>query len=235
MTGTGLDGAFLGSGAEDMFAASTSLDAPLASALSGSISPESASQQIPSFPNAYSGGKGASWKDPVRRLSHLSDGLGQGLGSFGRGIGRARPSPDERRVRSPTSPSTASVPGITLEFDDSDALFEADEDLPPREDHPESEAAVGLRTLHEDGSSRSAESGSGSIPSTVPDGLAFAPAEMGEWMGDGSEDGEDAEYSHAREEDTRFDDLVGKRLSPGVKEIVGANQSCLMGYSWIYG
>ncbi|KAF8597731.1 hypothetical protein BDV93DRAFT_513047 [Ceratobasidium sp. AG-I] len=208
VTGTGLDGAFLGSGAEDMFTTSSSLDAPLASALSGSISPESAAQQIPSFPNAYSGGKGASWKDPVRRLSHFSDGLGQGLGSLGRGIGRVRPSSSEGRVRSPTSPPASSVPGITLEFDDTDALFEADEDLLPREDQLESEAVEGLRTSREDNSSRSAESGSGSAPSTVPDVVAHANPDMREWMGDGSEAGEDAEYSRAREEDSRFDDLV---------------------------
>ncbi|KAG9073816.1 hypothetical protein FS749_014660, partial [Ceratobasidium sp. UAMH 11750] len=142
---TGSDGAFLGSGTEDPFVASSSLDAPLASALSGSISPESASQQIPSYPNAYSGGRGASWKDPVKRLSHLSDGIGQGLGSFRREIGKV-----ERRVRSPTSPTAPAVPGIKLEFDDNDALFEADEDLPPRE------GEAGLRASREDDGSRSA-------------------------------------------------------------------------------
>ncbi|KAG9074160.1 hypothetical protein FRC06_010891, partial [Ceratobasidium sp. 370] len=196
---TGSDGAFLGSGTEDTFVASSSLDAPLASALSGSISPESASQQIPSYPNAYSGGRGTSWKDPVKRLSHLSDGIGQGLGSFRREIGRV-----ERRVRSPTSPTTPAVPGIKLEFDDNDALFEADEDIPPRE------GEVGLRASREDDGSRSAESNTGSVPSTVPDLPPIATPDLGDWIGDEGLSGEEAEYSRAREEDSRFDDLVGE-------------------------
>ncbi|KAG8739952.1 hypothetical protein FRC10_004951 [Ceratobasidium sp. 414] len=198
---TGSDGAFLGSGAEDTFVASSSLDAPLASALTGSISPESASQQIPSYPNAYSGGRGTSWKDPVKRLSHLSDGIGQGLGSFRREIGRV-----ERRVRSPTSPTAPVMPGIKLEFDDNDALFEADEDLPPRE----GEGVAGLRASREDDGSRSAESNTGSVPSTVPDMPPIATPDLDDWVGDGGLSGEEAEYSRAREEDSRFDDLVGE-------------------------
>ncbi|KAG9076369.1 hypothetical protein FS749_011877, partial [Ceratobasidium sp. UAMH 11750] len=194
---TGSDGAFLGSGTEDTFVASSSLDAPLASALSASISPESASQQIPSYPNAYSGGRSASWKDPVKRLSHLSDGIGQGLGSFRREIGKV-----ERRVRSPTSPTAPTVPGIKLEFDDNDALFEADEDLPPRE------GEAGLRASREDDGSRSAESNTGSVPSTVPDMARILTPDLGDWVGEEGLGGEEAEYSRAREEDSRFDDLV---------------------------
>ncbi|KAG9083383.1 hypothetical protein FRC07_013924, partial [Ceratobasidium sp. 392] len=155
---------------------------------------------IPSYPNAYSGGRGTSWKDPVKRLSHLSDGIGQGLGSLGRGIGKV-----ERRVRSPTSPKTPAVPGITLEFDETDALFEVDEDLPPREVETE-----GLRAAREDDGSRSAESNTGSVPSTVPDMAPLATPDLGEWIGDGGLSGEEAEYSCAREEDSRFDDLVGE-------------------------
>ncbi|KAG8794667.1 hypothetical protein FRC12_022562 [Ceratobasidium sp. 428] len=200
---TGSDGAFLGSGNDESFATSTSLDAPLASALGGSISPESASQQIPSYPNAYSGGRGTSWKDPVKRLSHISDGIGQGLGTFRREIGRV-----ERRVRSPTSPTTPVVPGITLEFDENDALFEVDEDMPPRE--AETDVAAGLGVSREDDGSRSAESNTSSVPSTVPDMAPLATPDIGDWGGDDASNAEEAEYSHAREEDSRFDDLVGE-------------------------
>ncbi|KAG8688416.1 hypothetical protein FRC11_005462 [Ceratobasidium sp. 423] len=208
---TGSEGAFLGSGTDDMFVASSSLDAPLASALSGSLSPTSASQQIPSFPNAYSGGKGTSWNDPVRRLSRLSDGLGQGIGSLKREIGKVRPSSGsgERRVQSPKSPpsNVATTPGIKLEFDD-DALFEVDEDLPSGHVDVPVEGG-GLRPLHDD-ASRSAESGSGSVPSTVPDMIMLASPDVnGDWPGeDDSFGGEEEEYIQAREEDNRFDDLV---------------------------
>ncbi|CAE6421098.1 unnamed protein product [Rhizoctonia solani] len=208
---SGSEGAFLGSGTDGMFAASSSLDAPLASALSGSLSPTSASQQIPSFPNAYSGGKSTSWNEPVRRLSRLSDGFGQGLGSLKREISKVRPSSGsgERRVRSPkSSPSNIeTTPGIKLEFDD-DALFEVDEDLPSShvDEHLE---GGGLRPLHDD-ASRSAESGSGSLPSTVPDMTTLTSPDLnGDWPGDeDSFGGEEEEYIQAREEDNRFDDLV---------------------------
>ncbi|CAE6442054.1 unnamed protein product [Rhizoctonia solani] len=206
------EGAFLGSGAEDMFGASSSLDAPLASALHGSLSPTSTSQQIPSFPNAYSGGKGTSWNDPVRRLSRLSDGLGQGLGSLKREIGKVRPSsgPSERRVRSPKTPpsNVEGIPGIKLEFDD-DALFEVDEEIPPADvDEPVEPGA--LRPSREDDASRSAESGSGSVPSTVPDMTMLAsPALTGDWPEEGdSFGGQEEEYIQACEQDSEFDDLV---------------------------
>ncbi|CAE6456130.1 unnamed protein product [Rhizoctonia solani] len=211
---SGSEGAFLGSGTDGMFAASSSLDAPLASAIKGSLSPTSASQPpIPSFPNAYSGGKSTSWNDPVRRLSRLSDGLGQGLGSLKREIGKVRPSsgPGERRLRSPKSPtSNEGTPGIKLEFDD-DALFEVDEDLPPGNLEAPVDSA-GLRPSPEDDASRSAESGSGSVPSTVPDmTMLVSPDVTGDWPGDSdSFRGEEEDYIQAREEDNRFDDLVGK-------------------------
>ncbi|CAE6449387.1 unnamed protein product [Rhizoctonia solani] len=215
---SGSEGAFLGSGADDMFAVSSSLDAPLASALKGSLSSTSASQPpIPSFPNAYSGGKSTSWNDPVRRLSRLSDGLGQGLGqglgSLKREIGKVRPSSGsgERRLRSPKPPASNedATPGIKLEFDD-DALFEVDEDLPLSNVEELTERA-GLRPLREDDASRSAESGSGSVPSTVPDMLA-TPDVTSDWPGDGdSFRGEEEDYIQARElesKEDRFDDLV---------------------------
>ncbi|KAF8723393.1 acetyltransferase activator, partial [Rhizoctonia solani] len=210
---SGSEGAFLGSGTDDIFGTSSSLDAPLASALKGSLSPTSASQApIPSFPNAYSGGKSTTWNDPVRRLSRLSDGLGQGLGSLKREIGKVRPSSGsgERRQRLPKSPASPedSTPGTKLEFDD-DALFEADEDLPPGNIEEPTDGA-NLRPSREDDASRSAESGSGSVPSTVPDMTMLAsPDVTGDWPGDGdSFRGEEEDYIQAREEDNRFDDLV---------------------------
>ncbi|KAG8690414.1 hypothetical protein FRC08_010539 [Ceratobasidium sp. 394] len=208
---TGSDGAFLGSGTDDTFVTSSSLDAPWASALSASISPESASQQIPSYPNAYSGGS-ATWKDPAKRLSHLSDGISQGLGSFRREIGKV-----ERCVRSPTSPTTPAVPGIKLGFDDNDALFEADEDLPPRE------GEAGLRASREDDGSRSAESNTGSVPSTVPDMARILTPDLGEWVGEEGLGGEEAVYSRAREEDSHFDDLAGEWRMAGAGWIIGVD------------
>ncbi|QRV90460.1 hypothetical protein RhiJN_18478 [Ceratobasidium sp. AG-Ba] len=199
---TGSEGAFLGYGVEDASLGSP-LDATLASALGGSISPESASPQIPSYPNAYSGGRGASWKDPVKRLSHLSDGINQGIGSIRREMGKV-----ERRVRSPTSPTTPLVPGIKLEFDDDDAIFEADEDLPTRES--EGDVPAGLRASREDNSSRSAESNTGSVPSTVPDMVPVATPDLGEWAEDEGLSEEEADYSHAKEEDAHFEELVGE-------------------------
>ncbi|KDN33843.1 hypothetical protein RSAG8_13062, partial [Rhizoctonia solani AG-8 WAC10335] len=163
---SGSDGAFLGSGTDDMFAASSSLDATLASAITGSLSPTSKAQQIPSFPNAYSGGKSISWNDPARRLSRLSDGFGQGLGSLKREIGKVRPSSGsgERRARSPKSPppTVETTPGIKLEFDD-DAIGISSPMKIWRQ------VILKDRLKAEDDASRSAESGSGSVPSTVPD------------------------------------------------------------------
>ncbi|KAJ1310597.1 hypothetical protein OPQ81_009128 [Rhizoctonia solani] len=209
---SGTEGAFLGSDNNDMFTASSSLDATLASAIGGLLSPASPTQQIPSFPNAYSGAKSTSWNEPVRRLSRLSDGLGQGLGSIKREIRKVRPSAGsgERRARSPKSPPTEeSTPGIKLEFDD-DALFEVDEELPPTNVDEPVEGG-GLRPSREDDASRSAESGSGSVPSTVPDMTMLASPDLtGDWPGEGdSFGGEEEEYIQAREEDNRFDDLVG--------------------------
>ncbi|CAE7148824.1 unnamed protein product [Rhizoctonia solani] len=206
---SGSEGAFIGSGTDDMFAASSSLDATLASAIDGSLSPGSASkaQQIPSFPNAYSGGKSINWNDPVRRLSRLSDGLGHGLGSLKREIGKVRPPSGPAERRSPKSPpAVETAPGIKLEFDD-DALFEVDEDLPSG--HMQEPVQGGLRPLHEDDASRSAESGTGSVPSTVPDMTMLTSPELaGDWSGEGdSFGGEEEEYIHA--EGDRFeDDLV---------------------------
>ncbi|CAE6497990.1 unnamed protein product [Rhizoctonia solani] len=209
---SGSEGAFLGSGTDDMFAASSSLDATLATAMTGSISPASKAHQIPSFPNAYSGGKSINWNDPVRRLSRFSDGLGHGLGSLKREIGKVRPSSGsaERQAQSPKSPPPAieTTPGITLEFDE-DALFEVDEELPPGNIEEPVEGG-GLEPSREDDTSRSAESGSGSVPSTVPDMTMLTSPEMAEdWPGDSdSFGGEEEEYIHACAEDDRFNDLV---------------------------
>ncbi|CUA74751.1 Breast carcinoma-amplified sequence 3 homolog [Rhizoctonia solani] len=197
---SGSEGAFLGSGTDDMFAASSSLDKTLHTAITGSLSLASKTKQVPSFPNAYSGGKGTSWNDP-------------------REIGKVRPSSGsgERRVQSPKAPSPAveATLGTKLEFDDN-ALFEIDEDLPnidePVEGDGIDEPVVGggLRPSREDDTSRSAESGSGSVPSTVADmTMLTSPEIAGDCPGDGDSFGEEEEeYIQARAEDDRFHDLV---------------------------
>ncbi|CAE6360333.1 unnamed protein product [Rhizoctonia solani] len=190
---SGSEGAFLGSGTDDMFAASSSLDKTLHTAITGSLSPASKTKQVPSFPNAYSGGKGTSWNDPVRRLSRLSDGLGQGLGSLKREIGKVRPSSGsgERRVQSHKAPSPAVEATLRtkLEFDDN-ALFEIDEDL-PNIDEPVEGDGIDEPVV-----------GGGLRPSRDP-GIA------GDCPGDGDSFGEeDEEYIQARAEDDRFHDLV---------------------------
>ncbi|KAJ1303548.1 hypothetical protein OPQ81_011732 [Rhizoctonia solani] len=208
---SGTESAFLGSDNNDMFAASSSLDALLASAIGGLLPPASLTQQIPSFLDAYSGAKSTNCNELVRRISRLSNGLGQGLGSIKREIRKVHPSAGsgERRVWYPKPPPTEeSTPGIKLKFDDG-ALLDVDEELPPSNvDEPV--GGKGLRPSREDDASRSAESGSGSVPSTVPDMTMLAsPGLTAGWPGEGdSFGGEEEDYIQAREEDNRFDDLV---------------------------
>ncbi|CUA70937.1 hypothetical protein RSOLAG22IIIB_09211 [Rhizoctonia solani] len=88
---------------------------------------------LPNFLNAYSGG-GVSAGTTLCVDSRFSDGLGQDLGSLKREIGKVRPSSGsgKRRVRfpKPNSPTVEAILGTKLEFEDDDALFKTDEDLP---------------------------------------------------------------------------------------------------------
>ncbi|KAG8981349.1 hypothetical protein FRB90_007309 [Tulasnella sp. 427] len=131
----------------------TSIERPIATAISTNIDAQAAEQVIPSFPNAY---KPSSWRDsivPVRTVAAgVAGGVGEGIGRIKREISKARAANKGQQ----TSSSERVNEAPSLAFDEDDESIFAQEDDPSAA----TTGHGGLQLPH------SGDSATGSVPST---------------------------------------------------------------------
>lgn len=132
---------------------STSIERPIATAISTNIDAQTTEHVIPSFPNAY---KPSSWRDsivPVRTVAAgVAGGVGEGIGRIKREISKARATNKGQQ----SSDRVNQAPSLAFDEDD-ESIFAQEDDL---------SATTHAATGHGLQAPHSGDSATGSTPST---------------------------------------------------------------------